>query len=201
MTEIWKIIENTEGKYEISNTGRVISLNYGGHGKAKEMTPVKDKKGYMRLRITQNGKNTTKKLHRLVAIAFVPNPENKPEVNHKDGNKENNNADNLEWVTAHENEIHAYKAGLKENAREHCRKMGETIGKKNFAEYREKIKTPLIAVRKSDGAVFNFESQADAAKKTGAPQPNINKVLNGSRKSAHGYLFKYKGGDAKCQKS
>lgn len=193
MNEIWKAIEGTNGRYEVSNTGKVRSLNYGGHGKMRELTPVEDKKGYYRLRITSDGKSQTKKVHRLVAAAFVPNPDNKPEVNHIDGNKKNNRSDNLEWVTARENTIHAYQAGLKEKTRSHCRQMGQTIGKIKLAEYREARKTPVTATRLSDGAVFEYESQTAAAKETRTAQANIHKVLSGQRKSANGYVFKYKG--------
>lgn len=157
------------------------------------MSLAKDNKGYLRVRLYIEGRRPTIKVHRAVAKAFIPNPENKPEVNHKDGNKENNRVDNLEWSTPGENTAHAYNTGLKEKTREWCRKMGSTVGKAALAIDREKRKTPVIATRVSDGAVFEFSSQCEAAEKTGTPQPNILKVLKGHRKTANGYVFTYKG--------
>ena len=190
--EKWGKIKDTDGKYEVSSTGKVRSLNYLGHGKAQELTPAKDHKGYHRVSLWRNRERKSYRVHRLVAEAFIPNPEDRPEVNHINGNKTDNRVENLEWVTAHQNTKHAYAAGLKEKTREHCRRMGNTIGKKNLAECREARKTPLIAKRISDGTEYEYSSQAEAAKETGTPQPNIHKVLNGVRKSAHGFTFRYK---------
>ena len=192
MKEQWKPIEGTDGTYEVSNTGKIRSNNYLGHGSQKELSLSKDKKGYMRVRIYTGGSRKTVKVHREVAKAFIPNPENKPEVNHKDGNKENNRVNNLEWSTSGENTTHAYDTGLKEKTREWCRKMGTTVGRAALDKAIEKKKTPVTATRLSDGAVFEFMSQTDAAEKTGTPQPNIHKVLNGKRKSANGFTFRYK---------
>lgn len=190
--EMWKAIEGTNGRYEVSNTGKVRSNNYLGHGGQKELSLSKDHKGYMRVRIYVGGTRKTIKVHRAVAEAFIPNPENKPEVNHKDGNKGKNFVENLEWSTGKENTLHAYASGLREKTREHCREMGKTKGKHNLEKYREERKTPIVAIRTSDGSVFEYQSQAEAAVGTGAAQPNINKVLNGTRKTANGFAFRYK---------
>lgn len=192
MQEIWKTIEGTDGRYEVSNTGKIRSNNYLGHGGQKELSLAKDHKGYLRVRIYINGCRKTVKVHREVAKAFLENPDNKPEVNHRDGNKENNHVSNLEWSTPGDNVRHAYKSGLKENTREWCRKMGSTVGKAALEKDREKRKTPVIATRLSDGAVFEYPSQAEAAAATGAPQANITKILYGKRKSAHGFTFRFK---------
>lgn len=74
--------------------------------------PIKDCDGYLRVRIHTSFKNRYLSVHRLVAKAFIPNPENKPQVNHKDGNKLNNDVSNLEWVTPKENINHAWRMGL-----------------------------------------------------------------------------------------
>lgn len=119
--EIWKPIEGFEGRYEISNYGRVKSL-----------ARVHPKRRFINERILKFGFSGGRKgiryptvhltirpiitktfmIHRLVALAFIPNPENKPEVNHKDGDKLNNHYDNLEWSTRKENTQHASKARL-----------------------------------------------------------------------------------------
>ena len=94
-------------KYRIGRDGRVI--NSRGHEKTPYLHP---ESGYFGMNLYSNGRGYPKRVHRLVAETFIPNPENKPEVNHKDGNKQNNSVDNLEWVTRSENMLHAYSTGL-----------------------------------------------------------------------------------------
>ncbi|MEG6615375.1 NUMOD4 motif-containing HNH endonuclease [Peptococcaceae bacterium 1198_IL3148] len=116
VTEIWKDIEGFEGFYQISNYGRVKSLG-GWCGTAKRKERIRavhlTHDGYEKVRLIHGGKDKTVRVHRLVAEAFIPNPENKDTVNHKDGNKRNNHVSNLEWVDRSEQMIHAYKLGLK----------------------------------------------------------------------------------------
>lgn len=108
MKEEWKDIQGYEGAYKVSNTGKIMSLNYHGSGKSKELISSKPKKGYPYVGLCKGGKVKSFKVHRLVAQAFIPNLYNKPCVNHKDGNKHNNNVDNLEWATVLENNLHMY---------------------------------------------------------------------------------------------
>lgn len=121
MKEVWKDIKNYEGLYQISNFGRIKSLskprkngkNSGYYTKEKilKQNIQIEKYGYKRYKITLTKNNIKKcyKVHRLVAEAFIPNPLNKPQINHIDGNPLNNNVNNLEWCTARENIIHSYK--------------------------------------------------------------------------------------------
>ena len=106
--EIWKPIEGYEGLYEVSSYGRVRSLDryvkcdyerYRLH-KGKILSPGKDKDGYLFVVLSCNGKHKTITVHRLVAQAFIPNPYNLPQVNHRDENPSNDNVDNLEWCNA-----------------------------------------------------------------------------------------------------
>lgn len=118
MVEIWKDVVGYEGFYVVSNKGNVKSLkrkvDYRGSKKiipAQKMTIRIDKYGYPRVALCKNGKQKHYRVHRLMALAFIPNPEMKLTVNHKDSNKSNNNLDNLEWATYAENNDHCLKFG------------------------------------------------------------------------------------------
>lgn len=117
---IWKDIPEYEGLYQVSNLGEVKSLSknrnaFNSYYVSKEriLKPALNDSGYKIVVLTKNKKPKSLRIHRLVALAFIDNLENKPQVNHKDGNKTNNNVENLEWCTNGENGKHAYKLGLK----------------------------------------------------------------------------------------
>lgn len=109
--EIWKPVKGYEGFYEVSNFGRVKSLerevpNYPSgvrYNSEQFIKPAFDRKGYIRIRLTINAKTKSFRAHRLVAEAFIPNPNNLAQVNHKDENKQNNYVDNLEWMSLIDN--------------------------------------------------------------------------------------------------
>lgn len=109
--EEWKDIEGYEGIYQISNLGNVKSLKYH---KEKRIKSNKNRNGYLKIGLILNGKRKHISIHRLVAKAFIPNPNSLPEVNHIDGNKENNKVENLEWNNRKQNSLHAYKTGLRQ---------------------------------------------------------------------------------------
>lgn len=110
--EIWKDIRDYEGIYKISNLGNIKSLPRE-HVKGKLLNPARNNRGYLRVALSVKGRVRYDSVHRLVAETFIPNPKNLPEVNHIDGNKLNNKVENLEWTTKSQNQIHAYKTGLR----------------------------------------------------------------------------------------
>lgn len=140
MEEIWKPIKGLEGHYEVSNTGKVKGLHSG-----KTLKPYVTNCGYSMIHLCYGNKTIKAfSIHRLVAEAFIPNPENKAQVNHIDGNKSNNNVTNLEWMTPKENTVHACKTGLRNcsGSNHHNAKLSEEDAKeikrlyqKNSKEY------------------------------------------------------------------
>ncbi len=137
--EIWKKIRG-HNMYEVSNIGRVRSYR---RRTVNILSPGLSKRGYYHINFTYNQKATTISMHRLVATAFIPNPKNKPWINHKNGIKTDNRVENLEWCTPSENEKHAFKTGLKsisekckQVTRERHRKSKST--NKNKYEYGKK---------------------------------------------------------------
>jgi hypothetical protein len=115
--EIWKDVKGFEGKYEVSNYGRIKNLNYKNQKREMILNISPGPDGYLRVCLNV-GYSKYYLVHRLVAIHFLASPEmeDQNQVNHKDGNKTNNMIDNLEWVNAYENTAHAIRTGLSNNS-------------------------------------------------------------------------------------
>lgn len=121
--EIWKDIPGFEGMYQCSSEGRIRSLDrvihsnnkwnsYSKIEESKVLKPIFNRSGYQQVVLYRDGVGTRSTVHRWVALTFIPNPEDKRNVNHIDGCKTNNKVSNLEWNTTSENALHAYKTGL-----------------------------------------------------------------------------------------
>lgn len=165
--EIWQSIQGYEGLYWVSNLGRVKS-------KTDLLQPLKDRGKYLRVQLSKHNIQKFYSIHRLVALAFIPNPENKAEVNHIDGNKQNNTVQNLQWCSRSENMQHQFDNGLN---------VSQT-GRSSRAY-------------KGDVEVFNakgelvevLKGRADMVAKGYNPS-NISEVLSGKRKTHKGFTFK-----------
>lgn len=191
--ESWKQVEGFNGRYEVSNTGKIRSINYRRSGSTKELKILVDRYGYPCVSLPMpNNKRKHFTIHRLVASAFIPNPEGKPEVNHKDGDKFNNHVSNLEWVTMQENQRHAWENGLKEKSRIMSAKRGKsekTISR--LSQYNDQRKKPIISHCIATGEEKTFSTQREAARAINGDQGNIQKVLKGKAKQHKGYAFRY----------
>lgn len=169
--EQWKDIDGFEGLYKVSNYGSVKRL-----GRTERELKPRMCKGYETVCLCKNGIRSNRRINRLVALAFIPNPENKPEVNHKDGNKRNNAASNLEWSTASENQKHARTTGL------------SPLGFNNAV-----LSKPVDMLSKSGELLRTFPSFKEAERQTGISRRNIHSVCSGKPhcKTAGGYVWKY----------
>lgn len=171
MIEEWKPVKDFELFYEVSDKGRVRSLDrvdsMNRHKKGVLKSPCNNGRGYMCVNLKAHGKQKQKSIHRLVAEAFIPNPDNLPEVNHKDGNKANNCVDNLEWCTASHNKKHAFRTGLNKQ-RKGLNNPHHKLSKEAVLHIREKAK-PYDK---------NY-SYAKLAKKFNVSEPTIKKVAWG----------------------
>lgn len=174
--ERWKAIPGTEGYIEVSDQGRVRSWL---RGTARILKTQQDKKGYHRLRVTINRVKLSYKLHREVARAFIPNPHNLPQVNHRNGNKSDNRVENLEWISNIDNARHAVENGL-----------WEAVFRAS-KENNEKNMKPIVAYKLEDGGyTFRcYRSVRDAEKHIGSR--HICDVLKGKRSHVKGWGFLY----------
>ena len=167
MTEIWRSIKGYSG-YEVSNLGRVRSFKFN---KVRIKGLITNKlTGYITVYLHKHNKMKNIAVHRLVAMAFIPNPENKPQVNHIDGDKTNNKVDNLEWCTSSENQKHANRTGLRDY--EYC--------KKAVSQY-----------SKTGEFIASYNSTLEAEKVTGVYHSHISRCCKGKSKIACGFVWKY----------
>ena len=204
MEEIWKDIKGYEGKYKISNLGHILMLGAYSDGRKYKQGLKKtrvDKGGYEYVNLTNwEGKVETVKIHRLVAEAFIPNPENKPCIDHIDCNRTNNNVDNLRWVTYKENannpitRINLSKALIKVCESEENRQKKRYVAKiqKNIEARRIKIIKPILQFDKNGIFISEFSSVTEAAQSVNGNVTSIIRNCKGKRPSAYGYIWRYK---------
>lgn len=165
MIEEWKPIIGYEGLYEVSNLGNVKSLCAGRWHKEMMRKPVKDKDGYLTVVLKKYGKYKCFKVHRLVAQAFIPNPNELPQVNHIDEDKTNNTNGNLEWCTSQYN-----------NA---------------YNDRPKRFHKPVIQLSTDGTEIARFESVNAAAKAIGKNPASISGVLSGRRMTTGGFKWQF----------
>lgn len=173
------MLEVANGALIVDELGNVYSVfNNAGNRRAKPKLrkPFLHKEGYLSIRTT----DACHLVHRLVAIAYIPNPLNKPEVNHKDGVKSNNVATNLEWATASENSIHAFETKLRTT----------NIGQKGRTNDLSVLSKQVVQMDLQKNILQIFPSLAEAQRQ-GFSQGNISSVIAGNRKSHKGFLWAF----------
>lgn len=183
MEEIWKDVPQFEGLYQVSNLGRVREIRFS-HGIPKILKDFNNR-GYRRIVLTINYRKKKFLIHRLVASAFVVNddPLNKTQVNHKDGNKSNNIASNLEWVNNSENQIHAIKMGLRP------RRQGNYITPRGALN---KLSKPIQQFTLDGDLVCEYPCASYAAEVNDFSLDGIYRVCRGERNKYKGFVWKYK---------
>lgn len=185
MKEIWKDIKDYEGLYQVSNLGRIKSIKNNnikyGHYKDFILSQTDNNSfHYMRCGLCKNGKLKYYAVHRLVAQAFIPNTNNYLEVNHKDGDKSNNCVDNLEWCTRSQNMKHAIKYGLLKPP---------MLNKKYEKNPNSK---PIIQYDKKMKKIKDWNSIREASNYLKINEVGISYCCNNKRKTAGGYIWKFK---------
>lgn len=182
--EVWKPIPNYEGFYEVSNIGRVRSLY-----RYKKILHPSDTNGYRTVELWKGKKRKRIGVHRLVAMAFIDNPDNKPFVNHKDETRDNNSVDNLEWVTHLENCRYGTAIARRTAHLDYSKRRVNNAGQILACS------KPIIQYDKNGNYIREWKSATECSKETGFSISGIRSVVRGKRNSIFGYVFKERSDD------
>ena len=182
--------------YSVSEEGKVFS-HFKRHDKEwviteepyKELRQAVNRKGYHEVRLSCGEEKKSARIHRLVALAFIPNPNNYPQVDHLDGDKKNNHVSNLEWVTGTENHRRKCAAGLnivKRGDEHYARTRGYKEGEHHTCR-------PVVQISKNGDVIAEYKSLRTAERETGIHYTSISKAAHGHLGLAGGYKWKFKG--------
>ena len=174
--ENWQPVKGYDGIYEVSDKGRVRSLNYNHTGTDRILKPRKNGDGYLQVGLWKDGHVKTVRIHRLVAEAFIQNPNNLETVNHKDEVKTNNTVSNLEWMSKKDNNNYGSRTIRASKANTNNPKRSKQV------QMFDKSTGELLA---------SFPSTHEAERVTGIYQGNICSCCKGKYKSAGGYVWRY----------
>ena len=168
----WRDIPGYEGLYQVSDDGRVKSIARQGNAAPGERRRTPDAYGYLQVSLYRDKKYIRAKVHRLVAMAFIPNPENKPQVNHIDGDKANNRVENLEWVTDSENKKHAHANGY-------------------YDKCAKRLSRTTIVTNLKTGERYVCKSRTEAGKIAGIGYSYVSDLVRSrhGKNTAKGYMF------------
>ena len=181
--EVWKDIPNYEGLYQVSNLGRVKSLKRKVHAGRNRIRWQYERilsnnktngNGYKVVSLNKNSRGKNKYIHRLVAEAFISNPNNLPQVNHKDENKQNNCVDNLEWCTCQYNSTY-----------------NDLHIKNGIKNRNNKYSKPIYKLDEKNNILETYPSISEASRKNGISYQAISDCLRGIQKHSAGYKWKY----------
>ena len=191
LTEEWKPVEGFEGLYLVSNLGKIYSIR-----NKTMLKPLVTRAGYNRVHLSVDGKVSSLTVHRIVAKAFVPNPEGKPTVNHKNEIKADNRAENLEWMTNKEQNIYGTRI---DRAREHTDYKSRNIdyasvaSKHDYKRMGLQFSKSVYQMDLSGNILFKHSGITAASKKTGINAGKICECAQGKRKAAGGFVWQYVG--------
>lgn len=180
MSEVWRDVVGYEGRYQVSNYGNVKSIIFSKNGKEFSLSLLNGK-DYLLVKLYKDGKGSMQRVHRLVAEAFIDNPDNLPVVNHKNWDKHDNRAENLEWCSYSYNNSYLPPESKKAKAKKLRANCQDSSGKQ-FA-------SPKRVICIETGKMFN--SISEAARFTGVEQSNISRALAGRQRTSSGYHWKY----------
>lgn len=178
MKEVWKDIPGYEGLYQASTFGRIYSYpRKGNFGRSHFLTPHPDKGGYMRVLLSKNKKSKSLLVHRLVAKTFIPNPNNYPEINHKDENIKNNEVSNLEWCTPKYNSNYGTRN----------QRMAQTLTNGPCSK--------TVIQYSLSGKLIKIWPSTKECSRHGFDFRNVSACCRKQRPTAYGYIWQYKEGD------
>lgn len=172
-TETWKAVDGFEGFYEVSDLGNVRSLNYKNMGIVENLNPIIDRYGYPRVCLCLGGTQCNRTIHRMVAQAFLKNPDNLPQINHINEDKTDNRVCNLEWCTAKHNNNHGTR-------------------NERISEHKRNTNCKEIWQLNLDGSVVRkWVSLNEIHRQLGYDISHIIRVCRGIKKTAYGYNWQY----------
>lgn len=175
MEEVWKDVVGYEGIYQVSNLGQLKNIKHN-----RLLTGAINRYGYVSVVLIKDKKVKNTRMHRLIAETFIPNPKNKNQVNHINGIKTDNRVENLEWVSNHENVIHAWENGLT-----------RPLWKNKFGKNHNRSKEIYQIDKNTNLVIKKFYGCSEAERETGVKRQNIHLCCSGKAKTAGGYKWEF----------